>query len=65
MADRLTANLRHARSISSIRWGGDGFDALALFDYQVSLLLDRHAGSAFARHLGIAAYTLRTAETGS
>jgi hypothetical protein len=44
------------------RWSIDDLDAQLLFEGHLGLLLDRHTGTLFGRHLSIAAYASRTAE---
>lgn len=60
IVDALTTSLSHARSLVMNRWGSQTCDAQLLFDRQIGLLLEQQAGTAFGRHLGIAAYASRT-----
>lgn len=60
LADRLTASIRHARSVIASRWSAGDFDPQALFDHLIGLLLSREAATSFGRHLSIAAYSART-----
>ena len=60
IVDSLTASIRSARSLVLNRWSSPTLDAPSLFEYQIGLMLERQAGTAFGRHLGIAAYASRT-----
>jgi hypothetical protein len=60
VVDRFTASLRHARSLIVGRWSTDTVDAQTLFRYHMDLLLEQRADTSFGRHLGMAAYALRT-----
>lgn len=60
IVESLTTSLRSARSLVATRWSSESFDAQALFEYQIGLMLEQQAGTAFGRHLGIAAYASRT-----
>ena len=60
VVDRLTPNLRHARSLIIARWTTDTFDAQKLFEHQLDVLREAQAGTSFERHLGIALYALGT-----
>ena len=42
------------------RWSIDEVDAPRLFEGHLGLLLDKHNGTLFGRHLSIAAYASRT-----
>lgn len=65
LVDRLTASIRHARSVIVSRWSVGDFDPQELFEHQMGLLLGREAASSFARHLSIAAYSARTPDAPS
>lgn len=56
VVDALTANLRYARETIISRSPLDPAHAEALFDQQLDVVLEVNAGSAFGRHLSIAAY---------
>lgn len=60
IVESLTTSLRSARSLVATRWSSASLDAQLLFDYQMGLMLERQTGTAFGRHLGIAAYASRT-----
>lgn len=64
IADRLTASLRHARAMILARWSTGDLDAPGLFEQHMGLLLDKHNGTLFGRHLSIAAYASRTTGEG-
>ncbi len=57
VVDRLVANLRYARS-EVCQSCNSGMDAGLLFEQQMMMLVDARSGTAFARHLGIAAHQL-------
>lgn len=59
LADRLSASIRHARSVIVSRWRLEAFDPQELFEYHMGLLLGREAATSFGRHLSIAAYSAR------
>ena len=59
LVDSLTSSLQYARDLIVARWNRDDCDAATLFEDQLAVLLDLHAGNSFARHLSIAAYESR------
>ena len=61
LLNRLTQNLRSARNVFRNHIGADEGD-LKLFDQQLAALLGNPEETAFARHLGIAAYECSKAE---
>ena len=56
LVSRLTQNLRSARNVFRNHIGAAENDELAIFDQQLSKLLETPEETAFTRHLGIAAY---------
>jgi DNA repair exonuclease SbcCD ATPase subunit len=62
LLNRLTQNLRSARNVFRNHIGAPEGADLTLFDHQLSELLGNPEESAFARHLGIAAYECSKAE---
>lgn len=62
VVDRLTGILRYARDLAVGRWGSDECDAAALFERQVTMLLDSKAETSFGRHLSISAFASRSSE---
>ena len=63
VVDRLTGILRYARDLVVGRWGSDECDAAALFERQVTMLLDSKAETSFGRHLSISAFASRSSDS--
>ena len=61
-ADRLTSNLRDARSQVMQKMGAVYTEAASVFEAQLMRLIDMHGATTFGRHLGIAAYELDLAK---
>jgi hypothetical protein len=62
VVDRLAAILRYSRDLVIDRWRSDVCDAAAVFEREISALLDAKAETSFGRHLSIATFASRSSE---